>query len=155
MANRMRPIHPGEILAGELEETGMSANALAKALGVPANRIGAIPTARRGIPAYRFKIGPAGDEERIALLRDEMGDDFTLFVDANQAYNVREAVEVSAMLADYGVAWLEEPVLADSFEDLAEVARLSAVPIGAGNSQEEVHRRQRRGQFGVVVDGIN
>ena len=46
MANRMRPIHPGEILAGELEETGMSANALAKALGVPANRIGAILNAQ-------------------------------------------------------------------------------------------------------------
>ena len=51
MANRMRPIHPGEILAGELEETAMSANALAKALGVPANRIGAILNARRGITA--------------------------------------------------------------------------------------------------------
>ncbi len=51
MANRMRPIHPGEILAGELEETGMSANALAKALGVPANRIGAILNARRGVSA--------------------------------------------------------------------------------------------------------
>ncbi len=51
MANRMRPIHPGEILAGELEEIAMSANALAKALGVPANRIGAILNARRGITA--------------------------------------------------------------------------------------------------------
>lgn len=90
--------------------------------------------ARLGIPAYKFKIGTARDEERIALLREEMGDDFTLFVDANQAYNVREAVELSAMLADYGIAWFEEPVLADSFEDLAEVARLSAVPIGAGEN---------------------
>ncbi len=51
MANRMRPIHPGEILAGELKEIGMSANALAKALGVPANRISAILNARRGITA--------------------------------------------------------------------------------------------------------
>ncbi len=51
MAHRIRPINPGEVQAGELEETGMSANALAKALGVPANRISAILNARRGITA--------------------------------------------------------------------------------------------------------
>lgn len=50
-SNRMRPVHPGEILAEELEELGMSANALAKALGVPANRITAILNERRGVTA--------------------------------------------------------------------------------------------------------
>ena len=35
----MRPVHPGEILKDELSELGLSANAFAKALGVPANRI--------------------------------------------------------------------------------------------------------------------
>ncbi len=35
MANKMRPVHPGEILRDELNELGLSANALAKALGVP------------------------------------------------------------------------------------------------------------------------
>ena len=37
--NGMRPVHPGEILRGELDELGLSANALSKALGVPVNRI--------------------------------------------------------------------------------------------------------------------
>ncbi len=37
MGNGMRPAHPGEILAEELEELGLSANALAHALGVPAD----------------------------------------------------------------------------------------------------------------------
>ena len=49
--NRMRPVHPGEILGEELEELGMSANALAKELGVPTNRITAILGGRRGITA--------------------------------------------------------------------------------------------------------
>ena len=35
ISNGMRPVHPGEILAEELEELGLSANALAKALDVP------------------------------------------------------------------------------------------------------------------------
>ena len=49
--NGMRPIHPGEILSEELAELGMSANALADALGVPTNRITAIVKGQRGISA--------------------------------------------------------------------------------------------------------
>ena len=49
--NGMRPVHPGEVLRDELEETGLSANALSKALGVPANRVTAILNGRRGVSA--------------------------------------------------------------------------------------------------------
>lgn len=51
MANKMRAIHPGEILKGELEELNLSANAFAKALDVPTNRITAILNEQRGITA--------------------------------------------------------------------------------------------------------
>ena len=48
--NRMRPIHPGEILREEfLAPISLSANALAIALHVPATRIGEIVNERRGI----------------------------------------------------------------------------------------------------------
>ena len=47
----MRPVHPGEILAEELAELGMTANALAKALAVPTNRVTAILHGQRGITA--------------------------------------------------------------------------------------------------------
>lgn len=50
-SNGMRPVHPGEILGDELEELGLSANALAKALGVPTNRITAILNGQRGVTA--------------------------------------------------------------------------------------------------------
>ncbi len=50
--NRMRPIHPGEILREEyLAPTGMSANRLAQCLHVPANRITGIVRGVRGITA--------------------------------------------------------------------------------------------------------
>ncbi len=49
--NGMRAVHPGEILGEELHELGMSANALAKALNVPTNRITAILKGQRGISA--------------------------------------------------------------------------------------------------------
>lgn len=47
----MRAIHPGEIIKGELDELSLSANALAKALDVPTNRITAILNEQRGITA--------------------------------------------------------------------------------------------------------
>lgn len=51
ITNGMAPIHPGEILAEEMAEIGVSANAFAKALGVPANRITSIVNGQRGITA--------------------------------------------------------------------------------------------------------
>ena len=51
MANKMRAIHPGEILKAELEELNLSANAFAKALDVPTNRITAILNEQRSVTA--------------------------------------------------------------------------------------------------------
>ena len=47
----MRPVHPGEILKDELSGLGLSANAFAKALGVPANRIVNILHGKRSVTA--------------------------------------------------------------------------------------------------------
>jgi addiction module HigA family antidote len=48
----MRPVHPGEVLREEyLEPLGMSVNALAKHLHVPASRINDIALGRRGVTA--------------------------------------------------------------------------------------------------------
>ena len=49
--NGMRPVHPGEILRGELDELDLSANALSKALGVPVNRVTMILNGQRGVSA--------------------------------------------------------------------------------------------------------
>ncbi len=52
LKNGMRPVHPGEILREDyLIPLGMSANALAKALNVPAPRINDIARERRGVTA--------------------------------------------------------------------------------------------------------
>ena len=50
-ANRMLPVHPGEILKEEMDERDLSANALARAIDVPTNRITSILNGQRGITA--------------------------------------------------------------------------------------------------------
>ena len=50
--NGMRPVHPGEVLLEDfLKPLGLSANALAKALRVPAPRINDVVRGRRGVSA--------------------------------------------------------------------------------------------------------
>ena len=49
--NGMNPVHPGQILRDELDELGLSANALSKALDVPVNRITMILGGQRGVSA--------------------------------------------------------------------------------------------------------
>ena len=50
--NEMRPVHPGEVLREDfLRPSGLTANALAKALRVPAPRINDIVRGRRGVTA--------------------------------------------------------------------------------------------------------
>jgi L-alanine-DL-glutamate epimerase-like enolase superfamily enzyme len=97
--------------------------------------------ADQGFTSYKFKVGEgsvyaghSSDIDRIAMLRKEVGDDFTLYADANQRFRVHEAIEYSKVLADFGIAWFEEPVLVDSISDLAAVAAQSAVPVAAGEN---------------------
>jgi addiction module HigA family antidote len=51
LKNRMPPIHPGEILADELDALSLSANRFATALHVPPNRISELLRGRRGLTA--------------------------------------------------------------------------------------------------------
>ena len=49
--SEMTPVHPGEVLREELDDLGLSANALAKAVDVPVNRITGILNGERGLSA--------------------------------------------------------------------------------------------------------
>ncbi|MDF1555218.1 MAG: HigA family addiction module antitoxin [Deferrisomatales bacterium] len=51
MTNNMRPIHPGEILRGEMEELELSPRQLALALKVPTNRVTGILNEQRAVTA--------------------------------------------------------------------------------------------------------
>jgi addiction module HigA family antidote len=77
----MRPIHPGEILREEyLVPLDMSANALAQAIGVPANRISAIVAGERGVTA----------DTALRLAR-AFGTTPTFWLNLQQAYELRLA----------------------------------------------------------------
>ncbi|WP_431219071.1 enolase C-terminal domain-like protein [Leifsonia xyli] len=74
--------------------------------------------ADHGLRAVKMKVGshPADDLRRVALARQAIGDEVELFVDANGAYQRKQALDLSARFAEEGVTWFEEPV---SSEDRA------------------------------------
>jgi len=81
MKNKMRPIHPGEILRQEfLEELGLSANQLAQAIGVPANRVSEIVAERRNLTA----------DTALRLAR-ALGTTPEFWLNLQQAYELRTA----------------------------------------------------------------
>jgi L-alanine-DL-glutamate epimerase-like enolase superfamily enzyme len=73
-----------------------------------------------GIRDVKMKIGtnPAADIERVRAAREAIGPHAGLFVDANGAYDRKEALAKAAAYADLGVTWFEEPVSSDDLEGL-------------------------------------
>ena len=71
----------------------------------------------------------------MAKVREAVGDDFGLMVDANCGYSWNEAVELGQLIRDMGVGWIEEPVRVDDLEGSIEVARRSPVPIAGYESE--------------------
>jgi L-alanine-DL-glutamate epimerase-like enolase superfamily enzyme len=92
--------------------------------------------ARVGIRRVKMKIGaqPSTDVERVRVAREAIGANVELFVDANGAYNSRQAISFAQRFAEYGVTWFEEPVSSDQLSDLRRVRDQAprAMEIAAG-----------------------
>lgn len=75
--------------------------------------------AAEGMAAVKMKVGrdPRADPARVRAAREAIGG-AGLFVDANGAWSRKQALAVSAWLADEGVTWLEEPVPSDDLAGL-------------------------------------
>jgi L-alanine-DL-glutamate epimerase and related enzymes of enolase superfamily len=73
-----------------------------------------------GIPRVKIKVGrdPDRDEHRIAVSRKAIGPDVGLYVDANGAYQRKQALLWAERFAAYDVRWFEEPVSSDDLAGL-------------------------------------
>lgn len=95
----------------------------------------------QGFPRVKMKIGKdfgqaeREDLQRLEAVRKAIGDDVELYVDANNGYHAKQAIRMARHLEDYGVAWFEEPVLADDIDGLAAVARATPIPVASGEHE--------------------
>ncbi|MGH7904187.1 MAG: enolase C-terminal domain-like protein [Candidatus Dormibacteraceae bacterium] len=92
----------------------------------------------QGIPRVKMKIGtdwgadPGLDLERITVARRAIGDRTQLFIDANGAYQAKQALGMTERLTELGVVYFEEPVSSDQLPELALIRRSTPFDIAAG-----------------------
>ncbi|MDX1746100.1 MAG: mandelate racemase/muconate lactonizing enzyme family protein [Halobacteriales archaeon] len=66
-----------------------------------------------GFTAFKTKVGdkpPAVEAERVGTVRDAVGDEAEIFIDSNQAWTVKETIEVTEAVDVHNVGWVEEPI---------------------------------------------
>jgi L-alanine-DL-glutamate epimerase-like enolase superfamily enzyme len=78
---------------------------------------------RHGFSRFKLKVGrePDRDPDRVAAAREAIGEDAELYVDANGAYTVSQALEMAEAFQGCGVTWFEEPVRSEDYDGLARV----------------------------------
>ncbi len=98
-----------------------------------------------GYPAIKIKLGKNGktDVERIKAIREAVGNEIPLRIDANQGWEVEEAIETLQALAVYAIQHCEEPIARWNFMRLPEVKKASPIPIMADESCSDEHDAER------------
>ncbi len=81
-----------------------------------------------GFTHLKMKVGSnlEDDMRRAAIIREEIGEDLYLMMDANQKWDVGEAIENMAQLAKYNPYWIEEPTSPDDVLGHAKIAKAVA-----------------------------
>jgi len=82
---------------------------------------------------FKVKVGASPDEDRrrVALVRQAIGADHTLMIDANQQWSVGEAIERVSELSAFRPWWIEEPTSPDDVLGHATIAQ-AVRPLGIG-----------------------
>jgi L-alanine-DL-glutamate epimerase-like enolase superfamily enzyme len=107
----------------------------------------------RGFRAIKMKVGRehlAEDVARVSAMRQFLGPEIPLLVDANMRWSVEQALQASRVMAQYDVTWLEEPTIPDDVEGHARILREGALPIAAGENLRTIYEFQNMMARGAV-----
>jgi L-Ala-D/L-Glu epimerase len=82
----------------------------------------------------KIKVGTDDDLSTLRLVRDELGDDVDIRVDANSAWTPAEAIERLKEMQPYGISAVEQPVAKADFAGLKQVSEAIQIPVIADES---------------------
>ncbi len=91
-----------------------------------------------GANAVKMKIGGAPiaeDVERVRVVRETVGRDVKVMVDANCAYRYYEAIDIAGKIESYDITWFEEPVNPDDYRGHELISRATSIPIATGENE--------------------
>jgi D-galactarolactone cycloisomerase len=97
----------------------------------------ALQYAEQGFRAMKIKIGfgLSRDERLVKEIRGSLGDDIDLMVDANHAYNAKDAIALGRRIEPYRLLWFEEPVPPEDLKGYKEVKAKVGIPIAGGEAE--------------------
>jgi len=90
-----------------------------------------------GFRAIKMKVGRdrlSEDLTRVGAMRDFLGDDFPLMVDANMRWRIDEAIRAARGLREFNLVWLEEPTIPDDVPGHVKIASEGGLPIATGEN---------------------
>jgi len=108
----------------------------------------------RGFRAIKMKVGRARlpeDVERVRAMREHLGPDVPLMVDANMRWTADEAIRAARALAAHDVFWVEEPTIPDDVPGHVRVVREGGLPVAAGENLRTIHEFKRLIDAGGVT----
>lgn len=91
-----------------------------------------------GFPAMKLKIGHVFPEEDLSIIkaiREAIGYEIKLMVDANCAYNAAEAIRLAKQMEEYDIYWFEEPVPPEDIDGSIEVKNNTNIRIASGECE--------------------
>jgi len=93
----------------------------------------------QGFKAIKIKVGldMESDIERIKAVRETVGDDVKIWVDANQGYSVEEAKDFCARIKEFDIEFVEQPVDEKDLKGLKEVTKDTDLPIVADEAMKD------------------
>ena len=116
----------------------------------------------QGFRGMKTKVGGLSIEEdvaRVKALRDAIGPDVSLMIDANEGYNATTAIRIGKKLEDLDLVWFEEPVNAQDVEAYLQVKDALPIAISGGENLRTRYEFQqflsRRAYDIVQPDVIN
>jgi L-rhamnonate dehydratase len=80
-------------------------------------------------------LGWREDARRVRHVREVIGEEIELALDANEGYSLPDAMQLCRAVADCDIAWLEDPVHRNEVRDLAHLRRHTTIPLAAGQME--------------------
>ena len=97
---------------------------------------------KRGFRAIKMRVGRdnlSEDVERVRAVRECIGPDMPLMVDANMRYTVERAIRAARRFREFDVYWFEEPTIPDDYKGMARIASEGGLPIAAGENLHTIY----------------
>ncbi len=157
LAGKNRGIPVSELLGGRIRDRIRLYGSAGMYMAPEECAAEAAAIGKLGFRAYKMRLGlgPEQDLETVRLVRDAVGPDFDLMVDAHtwwrmgdRNYSLNQITGLSEKLVDYNLAWVEDPFPPDDHRSYRTLRELDLVPLAAGE-----HEPTEAGYLDLILTG--